>query len=179
MTEDLKEIYQPAMDKHWKLLHADKRELLGSHNLKDGERIVATVRDIKWDQEVKGKSGRVDTVTFIYFDEINIPMCLNVTNCEVLAKLYGDTPNDWIGKRIEIFSGQVKNPGGKGTVPGLCFADYVPVGDEDLSDYKDKLSAHKTVAGLGEEFKSMPKHVQGQLAKFTGELKTQLEAEEK
>ncbi len=47
MTDELKEIYQPAMDKHWKLLHADKRELLGSHNLKDGERIVATVRDIK------------------------------------------------------------------------------------------------------------------------------------
>ncbi len=71
----------------------------------DGDLIV-TIRDVG--QEYVGQEGEADQKWVIYFHEVEKGLILNKTNSRAIAKLHGESTDDWIGKRIALFSMEVQ-----------------------------------------------------------------------
>ena len=65
----------------------------------DGKDMVVTIKSIESEEFEKVKP-------VAYFEE-NKPLILNLTNAKTIAKLYGENMEDWIGKRIQLFSTEV------------------------------------------------------------------------
>lgn len=53
----------------------------------------------------------------------------NTTNCETIESLYGWDTDGWIGKRVTLYQGDVRNPKGKPpTIKGVCVRPRRPDG---------------------------------------------------
>ncbi len=84
-------------------------------------------------------------------------MALNITNARAIAGVYGNDRNKWIGKSIQIYVGQVRNPEGRGTVDGLKIRDKIPTtGKEDLSQYEEAIKTADSIEALVEAWKTIP-----------------------
>lgn len=165
-------IYEPATTTHWKNLHPKKCMLLGTQNLNPNEELVLVIKDIKANQKVKGGNGREDTVTFIEFDNA-VPMCLNISNSRVLASLYGDRYDQWIGKPIQIYAAEVKAVGG-GKTMGLCIRSFIPDLGGDVSEYLEAIERATTLEELQTAYMAAPKNIQPKLNKLTNQRKKEL-----
>lgn len=84
-------------------------------DLEEGERTIVT---IKTAEEVSFPSG--DTVPVISFLELEQKLTLNKTRIKKLVELLGDDTDEWIGKRIAIYSIDVQYNGK--TMPGVAIA---------------------------------------------------------
>ena len=70
-------VYEPSQTTHWKNLFPNKTMLLGSHNLNEGEELVATIDHVEM-QSIRNQSGQNEEVPVITF--INAPpMVMNIT----------------------------------------------------------------------------------------------------
>lgn len=166
-------IYEPAITTHWKNLHPKKCMILGTQNLNPDEELVLTIKSIEKDKTVKGTNGRDDTVTFLWFDGCHVPMCLNIGNSRVIASLYGDFYDKWIGNSIQIYSGEVKAVGG-GKTQGLCVRQFIPDVGEDISEYLDKIHNSSDVEELKAAFLSVPNHLRPRLIDSKDKRKKEL-----
>jgi hypothetical protein len=165
-------VFTPAINSHWKNLFAKKSMVLGTHNLNPNEELILYIKAIKPNQIVKGKSGREDEVTFLEFEDV-VPMCLNIGNSRIIASLYGDMTEDWIGKPIQIHAATVKAVGG-GKTQGLCVRAFIPDVDTDVTKYEDAINAATTVDELQSAYLSAPKNLQSKLNKLTSAKKKEL-----
>ncbi len=71
----------------------------------DGDLIV-TIRDVS--QEYIGQEETSEAKWVVFFHETEQGLILNKTNSRSIAKLYGDNTDDWIGKRVALFSMEVQ-----------------------------------------------------------------------
>jgi len=110
----------------WKTL-AELNYLSGETFL-PGEQRVLTIKEVK-QESIDTHRGSVSTKWVLYFVEDSLPMILNSTNCDTIAKLYGSIyVEDWIGKRIQVFAPSI-NAFGE-TRPALRIKKIIPESNE-------------------------------------------------
>ncbi len=111
----------------------------------DGDMIV-TIRDVA--QEYIGQDGEGDAKWVVYFHEVEKGLILNKTNSRSIAKLHGEDTDDWLGKRIALFSMEVqfkqdvvpairvrlKAPKGKAAAPAAAKAPAAPSPGDEMPD---------------------------------------------
>lgn len=65
-------------------------------------------------EELDGKSKAI-----VSFEGTKKQLVLNRTNAESVKAMFGRETNDWLGKRITVFSAVIKDPFGDGTVGAI------------------------------------------------------------
>ena len=83
----------------------DMRKFSGDHFIK-----VNDVRDGPLNEVIAGaKIGKYDKPDLMF--ESGDLLSLNATNNSVLVRAYGSDSDNWIGKQIELFHGEIKYQG--------------------------------------------------------------------
>jgi hypothetical protein len=177
MVDGTKIIYDVAPTGHFKELYAKKNMVLGAHNLLESDELVLTIDHIEADVEIK--TGRREDPTalinLIHFEGGKAqPMAMNISNATIIASLYGEQHVKWKGKAIQIHRAMVKNPGGKGKVPGLCVRKLIPDVGEDFAEHEDKIKEATNLKELRAAFLATPKHLQSKVTNLTNERKAEL-----
>lgn len=163
-------IYEPSHTTHWKNLFPNKTLLLGSHNLNDGEELVAAISGVSI-QPIKDQNGNEEQVPVLTFTNAP-PMVLNITNTRTVASLYGPNYDQWEGKSIQIYATMVK-AFGKNEL-ALRIREAIPTTSEDVSQFEEALSACKTVDELRTVFMGIPKHLKPRLEQTKNKMKEAL-----
>src|SRR3954465_9192285 len=97
------------MHMHFKKLF--DKDTIGAHNLTDDNDrpldVTLTISRIEV-TELPSRSrdkGPENRPVFWFKERPNKRMICNITNAEIIAKLYGNDVNGWIGKAITLYSG--------------------------------------------------------------------------
>ncbi len=165
-------IFEPSKTTHWKNLFPNKTLLLGSHNLNDGEELIAKIVEIEI-SPIKSQNGKDEMVPVARFENAP-PMVLNITNCRTIASLYGPNYDDWAGKSIQIFATMV-NSFGKQEM-ALRIREAIPDTAENIDNHIDDLNACKSMDELQKVFMALPKHLKPKLVSVKDQMKEQLSA---
>ena len=164
-------VYEPSETTHWKTLFASKSMMLGAHNLNPGEELIAEIESIDPLAVIKNKKGGEETIIAVHFRN-SPPMCLNITNAKIIAALYGEYHEDWIGKSIQLYATKVKAFGGE--VMALRVREAIPDTNEDLTEYEAALRSCGTMEELQQVFTAIPKHIKPKLNEVKNEMKVKL-----
>lgn len=164
-------IYQPSTTTHWRNLFESKSMLLGSHNLNEGEELVCEICDTGI-QTIKNQNGKDEQVPVIIFRNAP-PMVLNITNTKMIASLYGDLYNNWVGKSIQVYATKVKAFGAVTTA--LRVRPVIPANSNDLKQYVDLLNQCGNIEQLKNAFMNLPNNVKPDLTSLKNEIKNRLE----
>jgi hypothetical protein len=127
-------------NRHWKNF-LDK-DYLGSHNLEQGEEMLLTIDKFVGEEQVKGTDGKAQAKPVLYFKEDVPKMILNITNGNTISGLYGSHPDNWVGKKIQIFATPVKAFGK--VQDALRIRDVVPVQKIDNTQALAKINSCQT-----------------------------------
>lgn len=144
--------------------------LLGSHNLNEGEELVAKIQSVNV-ETIKNTSGKDEKVPVARFYNAP-PMVLNITNCRTIACLYGERYDEWAEKSIQVYATKVKAFGEE--VTALRVREAIPQSGEDLSTWENTLRQCESMEQLQEAYMSIPKHMKPQLAEIKDEMKAKL-----
>ena len=165
-------VYQPSQTTHWRNLFESKTMLLGSHNLNEGEELVAQISNVAI-QEIRNQNGKTEKVPVANFFNAP-PMVLNITNTRTIASLYGDSYQGWEGKYIQIFATKVKAFGQEQMA--LRIRQTKPNVGEDTSEYEQQLRNCKNLKQLQDAYMKLPRHLKTTLAPVKDEMKGKLNA---
>lgn len=143
MTKILKK-KEKGINRHWKN-YCDK-EYLGAHNLEIGEEFLLTIARFEGEEMVQAADGTKSSKSVLYFKEDKPKMILNITNASIIAALYGNHPEDWIGKQVQIYSASVKAFGKQ--QDALRVRDFIPKIEVDVVEYGQKMDVAKNVEEL-------------------------------
>jgi hypothetical protein len=90
----------------------------------------------------------------------------NPGNCATLASLYNsDYPEDWIGKRVQIFAKEGVRAVGGGTTTGLRIRDFIPAGNDEVKKKAiQKQIRAALVAYKGEDMESIKQMLKDKVA---------------
>ena len=146
---------EKSLNRHWKNF-VDK-DYLGSHNLEEGEEMLLTINKFVGEETVKTADGDKKKMV-LYFTENIQKMILNSTNATTIASLYGNQPDKWIGKQIQVHAAKVKAFGK--TQDALRIKDFIPNIKVNSSEHIEKLDQAKTLDELKTIFKSLPASAQ-------------------
>jgi len=152
---------------HWKK-NFDYR-FTGAYELEPNQEKIVTITKVGIEQ-VKSTDGNNQDCLVAYFKEDSKPMVLNKTNCKTIEKLYSPYTEDWIGKKITVFSTKVRAFGE--TVDALRIRPTKPK-TKSLFEFESDLKACKNLDELKRVFSS-PEFPRSQLTKLKDELKTKL-----
>ena len=72
-----------------------------------GKTVTLTIKAFTQD-DLSAGNGRTERKYLLMFEETPKTLILNKTNAKTIAKLYGGETGDWKGKRITLFSEQVR-----------------------------------------------------------------------
>ncbi len=152
-------VYEPSKTTHWKNLFPSKTMLLGSHNLNEGEELIAEIQSVSVEliKDQQGKDERVPVVTFVNAP----PMVLNITNTKIIASLYGENYDQWAGQSIQIYATKVKAFGV--VQSALRIREARPNVGEDTEQYKTKLEGCSTLDELKKEWMDIPNYLKTKL----------------
>ena len=163
-------VYEPSQTTHWKNLFPNKTMLLGSHNLNEGEELVATINYVEM-QSIRSASGKQEEVPVITF--VNAPpMVMNITNVKTIASLYGPSYHHWKGRGIQIYATLVKAFGSE--VMALRVRAAIPDTNENIDKYVNSLNECTTMQELKEAFGLIPKHLKVRLTKDKDTMKNKI-----
>ena len=175
MSDELKIVYEPTPNTHYKTYYPKKNMTFGCHNLNEGEEIILTFSDLLSIENHKGKSGIDIEVTVAHFSNKHVPtMVLNLTNARIVESLHGKLCKDWIGKSIQVYGGKVRNPAGGSDIDGLKVREFVPNTGEDITEYEDKMNNAATEEELKEAYFNAPKHIQPRLNNLANTRRAEL-----
>ena len=135
---------EKGLSRHWKN-YLDKN-YLGSHNLEEGEEFLLTIAKFEGEEMVQTADGSKTSKQVLYFKEDKPKMILNITNATTLSSLYGNHPENWIGKQIQIYTANVKAFGKM--QDALRIRDFIPKIEVDVLEYGLKMDAATTVEEL-------------------------------
>lgn len=166
-------VYEPSQTTHWRNLFKSKTMLLGSHNLNEGEEIVCDIAGVSI-STIKNQSGKDETVPVLTFNNAP-PMVLNITNTRMIASLYGENYDAWVGCKIQVFATKVKAFGQ--VQMALRVRQKRPSEGVDLTGYQESLRACKTMDDLKAAFMAIPKHLQRNLSGLKDEMKGIIDAQ--
>jgi hypothetical protein len=166
-------VFEPSQTTHWKNLFPSKMLLLGSHNLNDGEELIAEIESVDV-QDIRSSSGQMEQVPVARF--VNAPpMVLNITNTRAIASLYGDQYGDWVGKSIQIYAVNVRAFGSEQMA--LRVREAIPDTKQDVSQYEAAILAAETMQELQKAFMGIPKHIKPRLVAAKDQQKEALNAQ--
>jgi hypothetical protein len=80
--------------------------LKAGDDVPEDETIILTIEKVELETIGLGKDATDKPV--LYFEEVDKGMVLNKTNSLAIAKLYGADTDDWVGKRLALFSTYVQ-----------------------------------------------------------------------
>lgn len=113
-----------------------------AEDFEEGETRILTIKNVELEELGQGKNKQEKPI--LSFREPDTKeMVLNKTNAATIAKLYGDDTDDWIGKKIELYTMDVESFGEmvgairiktkapKGTAAPVP-TPQVPAGDDDF-----------------------------------------------
>ena len=84
------------------------KTFLGGWTFEDGDKTL-TIKSVGEEEMYDAETGGKKKALVLRFDELDLPMVLNVTNAETIAAVTGsDRLADWIGKRIIVGTSRVK-----------------------------------------------------------------------
>jgi len=86
---------------HWKKLF--NYEYLGAHSLEENEEREVTIKSTGKALVKSAKAPNGDECPTVIFNEFDKPMVLNATNCKLIAEMYGNIVEDWVGKKVTIY----------------------------------------------------------------------------
>ena len=78
---------------------------LKAADFEDGDAIL-TIAGLE--QQTLGQGRDAAEKWIVYFREVDKGLVLNKTNAGTIAKLYGDDTDDWIGKKVTLYSTEVQ-----------------------------------------------------------------------
>lgn len=165
-------VYEPSETAHWKTLFHNKTLLLGSHNLNEGEELVAEISEVSL-QVIKNMSGKDEEVAVINFTNAP-PMVMNITNAKIISSLYGDLYTGWIGKSIQLYATQVKAFGN--VTMALRVKGAIPNTQQDISGYVTQLEICQSIEALQQAFINMPTHIKPLVNDVKEKMKVKLNA---
>ncbi|AUR84274.1 coil containing protein [Vibrio phage 1.052.A._10N.286.46.C3] len=168
MSENI--VYQPSITTHWKNLFEKKSMLLGSHNLNPGEELVLQIQSVSI-QKIKNQNGKDESVPVVQFVNAN-PMVLNITNARMLASLYGELHECWVGRYIQLYSADIKVKGEAMTA--LRIRPKVPSVGVNFDAEENALRNCKTLKELQGVFLKLPAQAKSMLANVKDEMKAKL-----
>lgn len=80
---------------------------MGGWSFADGDKIL-TIKDVL-EQEVRSKDSGTEVKLTVLFEESDLPMVLNRTNADMIAKVTGEIyTGNWIGKKIKVGSSKIR-----------------------------------------------------------------------
>lgn len=165
-------VFEPSQTTHWKNLFPAKTMLLGSHNLNQGEELIATIKSVST-EIIRDQNGKEEKVPVVKFDSAP-PMVLNITNSRTIASLYGEQYDNWIGCAVQIYATKVRSFGSE--VMALRIREAKPNIPTDNTAHEKALRACNTLDELKEVFTRLPAHTRTQLTSLKDELKGNLNA---
>lgn len=171
---------EKGLNRHWKN-YIDK-DYLGSHNLEEGEEMLLTITKFEGEELVQKHDGKKDEKVakqVLYFKEEVPKMIINVTNASTIANLYGTHPDQWIGKKIQVYAMPVKAFGK--TQDALRIRDFVPRETLDVKSYTKQLEVANNTTELKAIWITFPVHIRenADLIKEKDSLKAILDSEAK
>ena len=110
---------------HWKKLF--NYDYMGCYSLDDYDsEPILTIKSIEL-KEITNTGGKKETCPVVEWKEKEKPFILNKTNAKILTTVYG-TPykEDWIGKRVQLYSKSGVRSVDGGTTDGLRIRDFIP-----------------------------------------------------
>lgn len=115
---------------HWKNLA--NYDYLGAYSFEGTgiEEMVLTIKDVKRER-VTAPGGNSEDCIVAYFEEkkyedkiVVKPMVFNKTNCKIIQDLYGPYIENWVGKKVIVYSTTTKFA--RDVVPCLRIKKEVP-----------------------------------------------------
>lgn len=100
------------------------REYVGAWELQGKDVVVKISKVIGG--ELTAIGGRKSKKPVISFDGKEKKMICNKTNAKVIAALYGNHVEDWVGKRITLFVGMTRDPSTGGDIECLRVRPTAP-----------------------------------------------------
>lgn len=134
MTKIIKK-KEKSLSRHWKN-YLDK-DYLGAHNLETGEEFLLTIARYEGEELVQGADGAKTSKQVLYFKEDKPKMILNITNATIISSLYGNHPENWIGKQVQIYAANVKAFGKM--QDALRIRDFIPKIEVDVVEFGQKM----------------------------------------
>lgn len=128
---------------HWKQNFDYK--YTGAYELQPNEEKVVTIKKV-CKEEVNSTDGKKSMCLVAYFYDSSKPMVLNKTNCKTIEKIYSPFTEDWIGKKITVFSQKVKAFGD--VVDALRIRPTKPAETVDYSAQIKQINDCKTIEEL-------------------------------
>ncbi len=94
---------------HWKSM--TERDYLFAFDL-NGKDVTLTIEKVVAG-EIVGQKGKKNKKPMCFFKEgrEKKPLALNATNCRVIARLYGNDTDAWLGKRVTLYPTQTEMGG--------------------------------------------------------------------
>jgi len=163
-------VYEPSTTQHWKNLFPNKTQLLGSHNLNEGEELIAEIVSVTV-EKIKNQSGGDEEVAVIRFNNAP-PMVMNITNAKIISSLYGDLYTGWIGRSVQIYATPIKAFGQ--VTNCLRIRGAIPQTNQDISQYQASLNACENMDELKKAFTAIPKHLKPMLDSLKNSMKDKL-----
>lgn len=78
---------------------------LKASDFEDGDRAL-TIADLR--TERIGQGSQADDKWVLFFQEEEKGLVLNKTNTIIIAKLYGDDTDNWVGKQVTLYATEVQ-----------------------------------------------------------------------
>lgn len=84
------------------------KTFLGGWSFESGDKTL-TIKSIAEEEMYDAETGGKKKGLVMHFEEEDLPMVLNVTNCEAISEVVGsDKLADWIGHRIIVGTSRIK-----------------------------------------------------------------------
>lgn len=132
---------------HWK--KEFNPDFLGAWSL-DGEEKIVTIEKTGHSLVKSARDPQGEDCFVCHFKEFDKPMVLNSTNCKIIGKLHGNYIEDWIGKKIQLYTTNVKAFGD--TVEALRVRTFIPKAATKKDEIKAEIkSAFKMYQGEDKE----------------------------
>jgi hypothetical protein len=130
-------------------------DYLGAYSLPDGGDMDVTIINTESSKVKNAQSPNGEECFIVYFKEADKPMILNATNCKTIQTLYSPFIEDWIGKRVTLYSKMVKAFGTK--TDALRIRDFAPKDKTiDVSESIKVINSCKTLEELKTLYMSLP-----------------------
>lgn len=84
------------------------KNFLGGWTFEKGDEVL-TITDVTTEEMYDAQNGGKKQGVCLHFKEKELPMVLNKTNADMVAKVTGsEIPNEWIGKKIKLGQSKVR-----------------------------------------------------------------------
>lgn len=86
---------------HWKKLF--NNDYLGAWSLEEDQDKDVTITKTGTTLVKSGQNPKGEECPIVFFEEFDIPMVLNSTNCKTIESIYGPIVEDWVGKKVTLY----------------------------------------------------------------------------